>query len=55
MEIYWPIVFVAFVTFLCCILFLDIYNEIMVALVICLAVDMDLNDQAPQFGPIEIH
>ena len=54
-EIYWSIVFVAFVTFLCCILFLDIYNEIIVALVICLAVDMDLNDQDPQFGPIEIH
>ena len=42
-------------TYYVCTIFLDIYNEIMIALLMCLAIDMDLNNESPKYGPLELH
>ena len=54
-QIFWPIIFVGFITYFSCLFFIDLYNEIMVSLTLSLAADMELNNGLPRFGPTIIH
>lgn len=54
-EIIMAAIFVGICTYYVCTIFLDLYNEIILALLLCVAIDKELNDGVPQFGPKEIH
>ena len=54
-EMIWPMIVVGMFTYYVCTIFLDLYNEIMLALLLSLAIDMDLNNEVPKFGPTHIH
>lgn len=50
-----PIGVTALISFLCASLFLGIFENAVLALMTCLAVDMDLHDGVPQYGPATFH
>lgn len=51
----WPLIAVGMLTYYVCTIFLDLYNEIILALLLSLAIDMDLNNEVPKYGPTHIH
>jgi hypothetical protein len=50
-----PVVVVGIVTFLTASIFLGMFDTAVMALMTCLAVDMDLHDGQPKFGPPTFH
>jgi len=50
-----PLVLVGIVSFMCATIFLGLFDETVIALVTCVAVDSDLNDGEPQYGPPTFH
>ena len=54
-EHFVPIFLIFFVSWVISDLFLSIFMTVSQTLVMCLAVDMDLNDGKPEFGPVSFH
>lgn len=54
-SIWGPIIIVGFVSFFTASLFLGIFETAVMALMTCLAVDSDLHDEQPAFGPKTFH
>ena len=50
-----PIIVVAAVTYVTASIFLGLFDTAVLALMTCLAIDMDMNDGNPQFGPPTFH
>uniref|UniRef100_A0A7S3N2V9 Choline transporter-like protein n=1 Tax=Strombidium inclinatum TaxID=197538 RepID=A0A7S3N2V9_9SPIT len=50
-----PMVVVAIVSYITASIFLGLFDTAVLALMTCLAVDMDMNDGHPQFGPPTFH
>mmetsp|Transcript_37007 Transcript_37007/g.56742 ORF Transcript_37007/g.56742 Transcript_37007/m.56742 type:complete len:138 (+) Transcript_37007:1621-2034(+) len=50
-----PIVVVAFLTLITTAIFLGLFDEAVLATIHCLAIDMDLNNGKPEFGPPSFH
>jgi len=50
-----PIILVGALTFMTASIFLGLFDTAVMALMTCLAIDMDLNDGAPKFGPPTFH
>ena len=54
-EHFVPIFLIFFVSWVIADLFLSIFTTVAQTLVMCLAVDMDLNDGKPEYGPVSFH
>lgn len=50
-----PMVLIGAVTFMTASIFLGLFDTAVMALMTCLAIDMDMNDGAPKFGPPTFH
>jgi hypothetical protein len=50
-----PFTCVAVFSYLIASLFLSIFSTVALTLMMCLAVDMDLNNGKPEFGPVSFH
>ena len=50
-----PMVLVGAVTFMTASIFLGLFDTAVMALMTCLAIDMDMNDGSPKFGPPTFH
>lgn len=48
-------VLIGAVTFMTASIFLGLFDTAVMALMTCLAIDMDMNDGAPKFGPPTFH
>jgi hypothetical protein len=53
-SIWGPIVLVGFITFIAATVFLGLFNNAVLALMTCLALDMDMNGE-PKYGPPTFH
>ena len=54
-EHFLPIAIVFIFSWMIASLFLNIFMSVTRTLMMCLAVDMDLNDGRPEFGPVSFH
>lgn len=54
-SLFGPIVAIGVTTYVTASIFLGIFDTIVQALLICLAIDMDMNDDEPKFGPPTFH
>lgn len=54
-SLYGPMVVVALVTFFTASIFLGLFDTAVMAMMTCLAVDMDLHNGTPEFGPPTFH
>mmetsp|Transcript_16434 Transcript_16434/g.27864 ORF Transcript_16434/g.27864 Transcript_16434/m.27864 type:complete len:87 (+) Transcript_16434:1689-1949(+) len=50
-----PVIVVALVSYVTASIFLGLFDTAVLALMTCLAIDMDMNDGHPQFGPPTFH
>jgi len=50
-----PMISVAFITMITCVIFLGLFDEAVLATIHCMAIDMDLNEGKPEFGPPSFH
>ena len=50
-----PMVLVGVVTFMTASIFLGLFDTAVLALMTCLAIDMDMNDGSPKYGPPTFH
>lgn len=50
-----PMILVGAITFMTASIFLGLFDTAVMALMTCLAIDMDLNDGSPAFGPQTFH
>jgi len=50
-----PMFVVAFFSFLCTTIFLGLFDEAVLSTITCMAIDMDLNNGSPAYGPPTFH
>jgi hypothetical protein len=54
-EFYFPMFMISLFSYAISSLFLNIFMTVCQALIMCLAVDMDINDGKPEYGPVSFH
>lgn len=54
-SIWGPVAITGLITYLCASLFLGIFENAVLALMMCLATDIDLHDGEPKYGPATFH